>query len=325
MKLAHHLYTTAGKNMDKIAVVVPIYGSPNSIEELSQRLVNTLIEITENYEIFLVEDNCPAGSWEIIRSVCKKFKNIKGIKFSKNFGQHYAILAGLRKTKADYVVVMDGDLQDHPEDISALYKKVKQGFDKVFVKRINRKHSFFEKLSSKLFYKFLSYMTDTKQDSSIGNFGIYSKAVIKEISQLKEIARLFPVHARWVGFQESFIEIEHNERHDGVSSYTFKKRLALATNIAFSFSEKPLWLVIKFGFLISTLSFTYALYTFGKWIFVGATVEGWTSLIISVWLLSGITIAILGVVGVYIAKTFDETKQRPLYIIERELNMEENE
>jgi len=166
-------------------------------------------------------------------------------------------------------------------------------------------------------------MTDTKQDSSIGNFGIYSKVVIKEISQLKEIARLFPVHARWVGFTESYVEIEHNERPEGVSSYTFRKCLALAINIAFSFSEKPLWLVIKFGFSISILSFLYALYTYVKWLFGDVIVEGWTSLIISVWLLSGIIIAILGIVGVYIAKTFDETKQRPLYIIEQELNKRE--
>lgn len=308
--------------MDKLAVIVPIYGSPNSIEQLSERLVRVLGGLTNNFEIFLIEDDCPKGSWEIIEKVCDKYQSVKGIKFSKNFGQHYAILAGLRKTDADYVVIMDCDLQDHPEDIPLLYEKAKQGFDKVFVKRINRKHSMLEKVTSKIFYKFLSYMTETKQDSSIGNFGIYSKKVINEISQLTEIARLFPVHARWVGFSDSYIEIEHNERHDGISSYTFKKRLALAIDIALSFSEKPLWLVIKFGFSISALSFLYALFTFSRWLIGGVTVEGWTSLIISLWLLSGIIIAILGVVGVYVAKTFNETKRRPLFIIEKEINME---
>lgn len=308
--------------MDKLAVIVPVYGSPNSIEQLSERLVRVLGGLTNNFEIFLIEDDCPKGSWEIIEKVCDKYQSVKGIKFSKNFGQHYAILAGLRKTDADYVVIMDCDLQDHPEDIPLLYEKAKQGFDKVFVKRINRKHSMLEKVTSKIFYKFLSYMTETKQDSSIGNFGIYSKKVINEISQLTEIARLFPVHARWVGFSDSYIEIEHNERHDGISSYTFKKRLALAIDIALSFSEKPLWLVIKFGFSISALSFLYALFTFSRWLIGGVTVEGWTSLIISLWLLSGIIIAILGVVGVYVAKTFNETKRRPLFIIEKEINME---
>ncbi|MDO6444987.1 glycosyltransferase family 2 protein [Colwellia sp. 1_MG-2023] len=309
--------------MDKIAVVIPIYGSPNSLNELVERLIATLGELTKNYEVILVEDHCPKNSWEAVENLCLTYKEVKGIKFSKNFGQHYAILAGLRKTDADYVVVMDCDLQDHPEDIPALYKKIKQGFDKVFVKRINRKHSLLERFTSKIFYKFLSYMTDTQQDASIGNFGIYSRSVTKEISQLTETARLFPVHARWVGFNDAHIEIIHKERHDeGVSSYTFRKRLALAIDIALSFSEKPLWLVIKFGFSISALSFFYALYTLTNWLFGGVTVEGWTSLIISVWLLSGIIIAILGVVGVYVAKTFDETKSRPLYIIEKEINME---
>jgi hypothetical protein len=151
---------------------------------------------------------------------------------------------------------------------------------------------------------------------------IYSRAVIKEIAQLTEIARLFPVHARWVGFTSGYVEIEHNERFEGASSYTFKKRLTLAIDIALYFSEKPLWLVIKFGFSLSTLSVIYALYTLGQWVMGDVTVEGWTSLIISVWLLGGIIIAILGVVGIYVAKTFDETKCRPLYIIEEELNME---
>jgi glycosyltransferase involved in cell wall biosynthesis len=311
--------------VDKLAVIVPIYGSPNSIEPLSNRLIQVLGNLNVEFEIVFVEDHCPQGSWEEVEKVCAKHSFIKGIKFSKNFGQHYAILAGLRKVSdANYVVVMDGDLQDQPEDISLLYKKIKEGFDKVYVKRVNRKHSALEKLTSTLFYRFLSYMTETKQDSSIGNFGIYSQKVIKEISQLTEIARLFPVNARWVGFSDSYVEIEHNERHDGVSSYTFKKRLALAIDIALSFSEKPLWLVIKFGFLISTISFLYALYTFIQWIFGGVKVEGWTSLIISVWLLAGIIIAILGVVGVYVAKTFDETKRRPLYIIEKELNKDKS-
>ena len=142
--------------MDKLAVIVPIYGSPTSIHELCERLIDSLRKITSDFEIILVEDHCPMGSWKVIEEACQEHNSVKGIKFSKNFGQHYAILAGLRNTDADYIVVMDCDLQDHPEDIPRLYAKAKQGFDKVFVKRINRKHSIFERLTSKLFYKFLS-------------------------------------------------------------------------------------------------------------------------------------------------------------------------
>lgn len=309
--------------MDKIAAVVPVYGSPNSLTELTRRLVETLSGLTDDFEILLIDDFCPRNSWEIIEQLCAEYKSVKGIRFSKNFGQHYAILAGLRKTDADFVVVMDCDLQDQPEDIAKLYAKAKEGYDKVFVKRVNRKSSFMEKLTSMLFYRVLTYMTDTEQDESVGNFGIYSKKVIEEIANLSEIARLFPVHARWVGFSEASVEIEHNSRFEGSSSYTFRKRMALAINIAMSFSDKPLWLVVKFGFFISSLSVVYALYTFVQWFLGNTLVEGWTSIVISIWLLSGVIIALIGFVGAYVAKTFDETKQRPLFIIDKELNTED--
>ena len=308
--------------MDKIAVVIPVYASPGSLRELAERLINTLIKLTSNFEILLVDDFCPCDSWQIIKQLCCENKNVKGIRFSKNFGQHYAILAGIRKTNADYVVVMDCDLQDRPEEITKLYHKAKEGYDKVLVRRINRKSSCLEKITSLIFYRLLKYMTDTEQDESVGNFGIYSKKVIEQLANLSEIARLLPVHARWIGFKEAFVEVEQSARFEGKSSYTFKKRMTLAINIAMSFSDKPLWLVVKFGFFVSSISMIYAFYTFLRWLVNGAAVEGWTSIIISIWLLSGIIIAIIGVVGVYVAKTFDETKRRPLFIIDKELNFD---
>jgi glycosyltransferase involved in cell wall biosynthesis len=314
--------TIAGKIMDKIAVVVPVYGCPESLEELCQRLIENLKKITSTYEILLVEDHCPKGSWQVVERICAAEPSVKGIRFSKNFGQHYAILAGMRNTQADYVVIMDCDLQDPPEEIPSLYAKAKEGYEKVLVKRVSRKHSILEKVTSFLFYRFLSYMTGTQQDASVGNFGIYSKKVVDEMSVLTERSRLLPVHSRWVGFTSEYLEIAHNERHSGTSSYTFGKRLALAVDIVLSFSDKPLWMVIKAGFTISLISFLYAMYVFFNWAFGEVRVDGWTSLIISVWLLGGMILATLGFVGVYVAKTFDETKNRPLFIIDTQLNLE---
>ncbi|MBL7003829.1 MAG: glycosyltransferase family 2 protein [Gammaproteobacteria bacterium] len=308
--------------MDKIAVVVPVYGCPESLEELCLRLVENLKKITNSYEILLVDDCCPKGSWQVIERICSSEPSVKGIKFSRNFGQHYAILAGMRNTDADYVIIMDCDLQDPPEEIPSLYAKVKEGYEKILVKRISRKHSILEKVTSYLFYRFLSYMTGTQQDSSVGNFGIYSKKVVAAMSGLTERSRLLPVHSRWVGFSSEYLEIAHNERHSGSSSYTFHKRIALAVDIILSFSDRPLWMVIKAGFTISLISFFYAAYIFFNWLFGEIKVDGWTSLIISVWLLAGVILATLGFVGVYVAKTFDETKNRPLFIIDEQINVE---
>lgn len=317
------MYSYAGETMDKIAVVVPVYGCPESLEELCNRLNKTLKTLTSEYEILLIEDRCPKGSWQVIERICAAEPLVKGIRFSKNFGQHYAILAGMKNTQADYVIVMDCDLQDLPEDIPNLYAKAKEGYEKVLVKRVSRRHSMWEKVSSFLFYKFLSYMTGTEQDSTVGNFGIYSKKVVDEMAMLTERSRLLTVHSRWVGFNSEYIEVIHNERHSGISSYTFSKRMALATDIILSFSDKPLWMMIKAGFSISFLSFLYAIFIFFNWLFGEVTVDGWTSVIISVWLLGGMILATLGFVGVYVAKTFDETKNRPLFIIDTKINVED--
>jgi ribosomal protein S18 acetylase RimI-like enzyme len=189
----YHCWT----NIDKIAAVIPVYGSPDSLPELCTRLSKNLALITRNFEIVLVDDHCPYNSWSVVEKLCERHSYIKGIRFSKNFGQHYAIMAGLKNTNADYVVIMDCDLQDEPEEIPELYRQAKKGFDKVLVRRIQKKHSPLSRMTSFLFYKFLSNMTDTEQDASVGNFGIYSRKVIDLLCDMPEKARLLPVHARW--------------------------------------------------------------------------------------------------------------------------------
>lgn len=306
--------------MHKIAVIIPVYGCPEALSELTARLHKALGAMTDDYRVVLVDDACPKNSWGVISSECELSPKVVGIKLSRNFGQHYAILAGMRSIDAEHYVVMDCDLQDAPEIIPSLAQAAAGGFDKVLVRRKQRKHGLIEKVTSVLFYKFLSYMTETEQDASVGNFGIYSNKVVQALTGLGERSRLLPVHSRWIGFSHTFLDIEHNERHSGLSSYSWKKRMALAIDIVLSFSDKPLWLVVKLGFSISAVAFCYALYVLLRWLFGSIAVEGWTSLIISVWLLSGFILATLGFVGVYVAKTFDETKGRPLYIIDKKLN-----
>ncbi|MEW6675098.1 MAG: glycosyltransferase family 2 protein [Nitrospirota bacterium] len=304
------------KKNPHISVVIPVYKCEGCLDELYRRLTNSLETITDDFEIIMIEDCGGDGSWDLIVKMAKIDRRVKGIKFSRNFGQHYAITAGLDYAKGDWIVVMDCDLQDQPEEIKKLYDKAQEGFDIVLGRRYKRQDNIIKRLASWLFYKVLSYMTDTIQDGSIANFGIYNKKVINILRRMKENLRYFPVMIRWVGFNLTTINIKHAERHIGQTSYSFKKLLNLAIDVIIAFSDKPLWLTVKLGFTISFLSFLCATYIILRALFGIKGVEGWPSLIVSIGFLSGLIIFILGLIGIYIGKIFDEEKSRPLYIID---------
>ena len=240
---------------------------------------------------------------------------VKGINLSRNFGQHYAITAGLEFASGDWVVVMDCDLQDQPEEIIKLYDKAQEGYDIVFGKRDNRQDSFLKKLGSKLFYNILSYLTDTKQDKEIANFGIYSKKSITAVLQMNDKLKYFPVMIRWVGFNSTAVKIKHAERKDGKSSYSLSSLISLSIDIMLSFSDKPLKLTVKLGFFISTFSFLISLIILIRALVTNYIVPGWASTMMSIWFLGGLIIMVLGIVGIYVGKTFNQTKDRPIYIV----------
>jgi dolichol-phosphate mannosyltransferase len=216
---------------------------------------------------------------------------------------------------------MDCDLQDKPEEIPILYKKALEGFDIVLAQRKLRKDDLFRRLFSVGFYKLLGYLTDTKQDHTIANFGMYKKQVIESVLKMKDSIRYFPAMIRWVGFTSTTLEVEHSERFKGKTSYNLRQLLKLGTNVVLSFSEKPLILVARFGLFISLISFIAALIFLVKYFNGQIEVLGFTSLILSIWFLSGIIIFILGIIGLYLGKTFDRVKERPMYIIKDKLNL----
>jgi polyisoprenyl-phosphate glycosyltransferase len=309
------------KNKTEISVVIPAYKCEKCISELHSRLTGVLSKRGE-YEIIFVNDGSPENDWEIISSVCKKDKRVKGINLSRNFGQHTAITAGLDAADGEWVVVMDCDLQDKPEEIENLYRKAKEGYDIVYARRALRKDGFLKKMSSKYFYKMLSYLTDTEQDETIGNFGIYSKRAIDAVRSQRESMRYFPVMIRWVGFHSASIPVEHSASSDRKSSYNFSRLFSLALDVMIGTSSKPLKLFVKLGMLISATSFIYALYLIFRALGGNYLIAGWPSLIVSIWFLSGIIILILGVVGLYIGKIFDQVKNKPLYIMKEQKNIE---
>ncbi len=300
----------------KVSVVSPVYGSPQSLPELLSRLKETMLELTEDYEILLVNDGCPKGSWEVIKQLSLEYPTVKGINLSRNFGQHYAISAGLELAAGELIVVMDCDLQDRPEEIPKLIKQLSKGYDFVVASRVERADSALKRLSSYWFHKCLTYMTRVESDHSVANFGVYSRKVIDAYLSVSEQIRSFPLHIRWLGFSSSNVEVSHNLRHSGESSYTLSKQLNLALDIVVSFSDRPMKLIVKFGLLVSLVSMFIAFCYVVRWLLYGSSVVGWTSLMVSFWFLSGILIMMLGVVGLYVAKTLQEAKGRPIYIID---------
>jgi glycosyltransferase involved in cell wall biosynthesis len=300
-----------------LSIVSPIYKAENFIIPLVNRLSNCLNELNIDYEIILVDDLSPDNSWEIIENITHNNKQVKGIQLSRNFGQHYAITAGLEQAKGEWIVVMDCDLQDIPEEIKKLYNKaVNENFDIVLARREQRKDTFIKRFLSLVFYRFLNYCSGLNHDEKIANFGIYNKKVVDAILSMPETIKYLPLMVNWVGFRKSTMNVLHDER-DGQSSYGFRKRVQLALDVFLSYSDKPLKIFVKLGALISISSFIFSIIYMILWLNDKIVVHGFTTIIISVWFLSGIIISILGVIGLYIGKTFQDVKKRPVYIINK--------
>ena len=307
-----------------ISIVSPIYKGEKMLDELVRRIIVSVSSITDDYEIILVNDSSPDNSWQKIQDLCSSNNKVNGIDLSRNFGQHYAITAGLSKSSGEWVVVMDCDLQDRPEEIPNLYAKSMEGFDSVFAQRVERQDSFMKRLSSTLFYWVFSFLTDSKQDKSVANFGIYNRKVVNAILSMNDSIRYFPIMAQWVGFRKYYLPVVHAEREIGKSSYSLFKLLRLASDNMIGFSDKPLKLMLRFGFYVVIISLVVALWYFIKWALGLIVVGGFTTLVISVWLSVGIIAMMLGVTGLYIGKIYDRVKGRPLYIIGETINFDDS-
>ena len=303
--------------MTQLSIVVPVYNESSLIEELIRRVVINVKKITEDFEIIVVDDGSKDQTWELIEKEAKKENRIKGVKFSRNFGHHYAITAGLHKSTGDWVVVMDGDLQDRPEVIPDLYTKAKSGFDVVFVSRQNRPETLVYRIAQKTFYSLLNFFSGIKFDSRQANFSIINRKVVEAFKIFPEQARFYGSTIKWLGFSRSEIFADHGTRHSGKPSYTFKKRIKLASDIVLAFSERPLKASIFLGFLLSTMSLVAMMLVAYRAYFFGFTVTGWASLLSALFFSTGIILMVLGISAIYIGEVFKQVKNRPLYIIDK--------
>jgi dolichol-phosphate mannosyltransferase len=304
----------------EISVVSPVYQAEALIPQLVAELETELQRVTSSYEMILVEDGSTDKSWRVIEEMCRRNKNVRGLRLSRNFGQHYAISAGLSHARGRWVVVMDCDLQDRPSEISKLLKKTEEGYEIVLAHRTLRQDNFLKRASSRLFYGVLGWLTGMKQDPAVANFGVYSDKVIAAINSMPETIRYFPTMVRWVGFKVATVPVAHSARPHGGSSYSISKLLNLALDICLAYSDKPLRLVIGTGFAVSIIGFFFALFTLFQALRGDIAVLGYASLIVSIWTLSGLIIFIVGVVGLYVGKSFEGVKRRPPFIIAESTN-----
>lgn len=308
-----------------ISIVSPVYGAEECVHLLVAQIKKAILPITENFEIILVEDGSPDNSWDNIVQSCLEDKRVKGIKLSRNFGQHYALTAGLEASVGDKVIVMDCDLQDNPKYIPELINKSNEGFDIVYTLKKSRKHSAYKNFISKFFYWTFNYLVDNKKqkaDENMGSYSILSRKVVDSLLKINDAHRHYLLILRWLGFRSIPIEIEHNNRPFGKSSYNLKKLVIHALNGITSQSNKLLYISIGIGFaffIISIISIAILVSMY----FIHGYKEGWTSMIVLILFSTGLILMSLGIMGIYIGKIFDQSKNRPLYLVDKKINFSE--
>lgn len=300
-----------------ISVVIPVYKAERILDELYRRLRAALETVTPHFEIVLVEDCGGDQSWAVIERLAAADPRVVGLQFSRNFGQHYGITAGMDACRGDWVVVMDCDLQDQPEEIPRLYAKAQEGYDVVLALRGARQDPPLKRLGSWLFYRLFSYLADIDFNGDSGNFRIMSRQVVRNFNRMREQLRFFGGHVQWMGFPTTGIEVAHDERFDGKSTYTFAKLCKLAGDTIIAYSDKPLRMAARLGLSMAVVSFGFGSFLLGRALVHSSPIPGWASLIVSLYFIGGLIIGILGILGLYLGKTFDEAKKRPLYIVRR--------
>lgn len=306
----------------KLSVVIPIFNEQDCLAELTKRLIDTLTPLKLTFEIIYVDDGSLDTSWSIIEELYKEYFSIKGIRFSRNFGHHVAITSGLDYSSGDWVVTMDGDLQDQPEEIPKLLEEALRGFDVVLAKRKNRKHHWFKRQLAKYFYVVFEKLSGIPFDPEVGVFRILSRRAVKEICEMRETSRFFSGLVHWVGFSQTSIDVIHAKRFAGETKYSLYRQVGLATEAILSFTDKPLKICIYLGMFVVLFGAGYAIYIIINALYGNIEVSGYASLMSVVLVMGGITITTIGLVGLYIGRIFKQIKNRPLYIIEQKLNFE---
>jgi polyisoprenyl-phosphate glycosyltransferase len=307
-----------------ISIVVPMYFEQEVAEECYKRLMGVVTKNNLNYELVFVNDGSTDKTLEILEAIAMKDPNVKVISLSRNFGHQIAVSAGLDKAQGDAVVIIDADLQDPPEIIPEMVKLWEKGYDVVYGKRKKRDgENWFKLMTAKLFYRFLDKMSSIKIPMDTGDFRLIDRKVIEALRKMPEHNRFLRGMSSWVGFKQIALEYERKERFAGETKYPLKKMIKLALDGIFSFSAKPLKLVEYIGTVTIGLSIIILLFlSISAFLGVGSFSFGWAITLTILAFIGGIQVLSIGVVGEYISRIYDECTGRPLYIVDKEINME---
>ncbi len=300
------------------SVIIPIYNEEENLLDLYKRL-SSVLEKLGTYEIILADDGSRDRSWAIIKELHEKDGRVKGVSFSRNFGHHIAITAGLDCAEGRTIILMDGDLQDQPEEIPKLWGKMQEGFDLVYGIRRVKKDSFVKRLNSFLFWWFLNKLSGIDIPRNQTLLRIFDKRILAVLKDMRERARFIHGMIAWTGFRTALQEIEHAPRQRGVSKYNTIRLFRLAFNAVTSFSTLPLRLATYLGLISSGVGLFYGSYFVYKKIFLGIPVLGYASIIVAVLFVGGVQLLILGIMGEYLGRVYQEVQARPIYILKERL------
>jgi dolichol-phosphate mannosyltransferase len=305
-----------------ISVVSPVYKAERILPALCERLATVLSAMTPEHEIILVCDGSPDRSWEVMQQLVHRYPKLTVVNLSRNFGQHYATTAGMDLARGEWTVVMDCDLQDPPEEIPRLLEKAQRdGFDMVVARRLNRQHKWWKRVTSRLYFKVFSLLSGFKLDGSVGSYRIMSRSVVDGFCSMRETYRMFAGLIEWLGFRTGFLDVQHQARYEGESSYNLARLLKMALDGMISFSNRPLYISVGLGLTLSLLSALYGAYLVVRWLLAPDSfgVPGWLSTVTVTVFLGGLVLLNQGVLGIYLGRLYNQAKGRPLYVIDKVL------
>ena len=312
--------------MKTVSLIIPVYCEEQIIEESHRRMKSVMDSLAHHdYELVYVDDGSTDNTVSILKRLAASSSKLKIIRLSRNFGHQIAITAGLDKAEGDAVIIIDADLQDPPEIIPRMIEKWMAGYKVVYAKRIARKgEGKFKRWTASFFYRILNKLTDINIPVNTGDFRLLDKRVVQEMKKIRERNRFMRGLASWVGFEQTSIEYERDQRLAGETKYSFRRMVKFALDGIFSFSHKPLKLALNIGIFSIVIGMAMIVYVFlGKIFFPKTVVPGWASILIAVVFFGGVQLFTIGIIGEYVARIYDEAKKRPLYIVREEINFDE--
>ncbi len=303
--------------MKKISYIFPIYNESGNIDLLYKTIDKLLKQhAAYEYEIIFINDGSKDNSLEKLVKIQEQDKRVNVINLSRNFGHQLAVTAGLDYASGDAVIIMDSDLQDPPSVSFDLIKKWEEGYEVVYAQRRTRQDTYFKKLTASWYYRLLDKLADIRIPRDTGDFRLMDRKVVDELGKFRERNRFLRGLVSYVGFKQTGVLFDRDKRHSGETGYPLKKMLKFAVDGILSFSSAPLKLISQLGFMISAISFLGIIYALVvKWLRPETTVHGWTFITISILLMGGIQLVVLGVLGSYIGRIYSESQDRPLYIV----------